>query len=119
MAQHRITIDHKEYTMPKVSADDYMDYLDASETINGSTNAGYKREHIQLMCEWIVRLYDNQFTIEELKYRIISGGVLNDGGHDLEQGLTESGGAALGNVPVLRFKRTGLARWRVHTGKGH
>ncbi len=67
MAQHRITIDHKEYTMPKVSADDYMDYLDASETINGSTNAGYKREHIQLMCEWIVRLYDNQFTIEELK----------------------------------------------------
>ena len=67
MAQHRITIDHKEYTMPKISADDYMDYLDASETINGSTNAGYKREHIQLMCEWIVRLYDNQFTIEELK----------------------------------------------------
>ena len=67
MAQHRITIDHKEYTMPKVGADDYMDYLDASETINGSTNAGYKREHIQLMCEWIVRLYDNQFTIEELK----------------------------------------------------
>lgn len=67
MAQHRITINHKEYTMPKVSADDYMDYLDASETINGSTNAGYKREHIQLMCEWIVRLYDNQFTIEELK----------------------------------------------------
>ena len=64
MAQHRITIDHKEYTMPKVGADDYMD---ASETINGSTNAGYKREHIQLMCEWIVRLYDNQFTIEELK----------------------------------------------------
>jgi len=69
MAQHRITIDHKEYTMPKISADDYMDYLDASETINGSTNAGYKREHIQLMCEWIVRLYDNQFTIEELKDR--------------------------------------------------
>ena len=67
MAQHRITIDHKEYTMPKVGAEDYMDYLDASETINGSTNAGYKREHIQLMCEWIVRLYDNQFTIEELK----------------------------------------------------
>ena len=67
MAQHRITIDHKEYTMPKVGADDYMDYLDASETINGSTNAGYKREHIQLRCEWIVRLYDNQFTIEELK----------------------------------------------------
>ena len=36
MAQHRITIDHKEYTMPKVSADDYMDYLDASETSSSS-----------------------------------------------------------------------------------
>ena len=46
MAQHRITINHKEYTMPKIGADDYMDYLDASEAINGGTTAGYKREHI-------------------------------------------------------------------------
>ena len=42
MAQHRITINHKEYTMPKIGADDYMDYLDASEAINGGTTAGYK-----------------------------------------------------------------------------
>ena len=67
MAQHKIVINHKEYTMPKIGADDYMDYLDASEAINGGTTAGYKREHIQLMCEWIVRLYGNQFTIEDLK----------------------------------------------------
>ena len=67
MAQHRITINHKEYTMPKIGADDYMDYLDASEAINGGTTAGYKREHIQLMCEWIARLYGNQFSIEDLK----------------------------------------------------
>lgn len=67
MAQHKIIIAHKEYTMPKISADDYMDYLDASEAINGGTTAGYKREHIQLMCEWIVRLYGYQFTVEELK----------------------------------------------------
>ena len=67
MAQHRITINHKEYTMPKIGADDYMDYLDASEAINGGMTAGYKREHIQLMCEWIVRLYGNQFSIEDLK----------------------------------------------------
>lgn len=67
MAQHRITINHKEYTMPKIGADDYMDYLDASEAINGGTTAGYKREHIQLMSEWIVRLYGNQFSIEDLK----------------------------------------------------
>lgn len=67
MAKHEIIIDHKKYTMPKISADDYMDYLDASETINESTAAGYKREHIQLMCEWIVRLYGQQFTVEELK----------------------------------------------------
>lgn len=67
MAQHKIIINKKEYTMSKIGADDYMDYLDASEAINGTTEAGYKREHIQIMCEWIVRLYDNQFTVEELK----------------------------------------------------
>lgn len=67
MAQHKITINKKEYTMPKIGADDYMDYLDASGVINENMTAGYKREHIQLMCEWIVRLYGNQFTIEELK----------------------------------------------------
>ena len=65
----KIIINHKEYTMPKVSADDYMDYLDASEVINNTQESGYKREHIQLMCEWIVRLYGNQFTMEELKDR--------------------------------------------------
>lgn len=63
----KIIINHKEYTMPKVSADDYMDYLDASEVVNSTQQSGYKREHIQLMCEWIVRLYNNQFTMEELK----------------------------------------------------
>ena len=67
MAKHEIIINKKKYTMPKIGADDYMDYLDASEAINEGTAAGYKREHIQLMCEWIVRLYGNQFTIEELK----------------------------------------------------
>lgn len=67
MAQHKITINHREYTMPRIGADKYMDYLEASEVINGMTNAGYKREHIQLMCEWIVKLYNDQFTIEELK----------------------------------------------------
>lgn len=65
----KLIINHKEYTMPKVSADDYMDYLDISETINNTQGAGYKREHIQLMCEWIVKLYGNQFTMEELKDR--------------------------------------------------
>lgn len=51
----------------RIGADEYMDYLDASETINSTQSKGYKREHIQLMCEWIVRLYGNQFTMEELK----------------------------------------------------
>lgn len=67
MAKHEIIINHKKYTMPKIGADDYMDYLDASEVVNGTQTTGYKREHIQLMCEWIVRIYGNQFTIEELK----------------------------------------------------
>lgn len=51
MAKHEIIINKKLYTMPKIGADDYMDYLDASEVVNGTGNAGYKREHIQLMCE--------------------------------------------------------------------
>lgn len=67
MGKHEIIIAGKKYTMPKISADDYMDYLDASEKINGTMTEGYKREHIQLMCEWIVKLYGNQFTVEEVK----------------------------------------------------
>lgn len=67
MGKHEIIIDEKKYTMPKISADDYMDYLDASEKIDETMTAGYKREHIQLMCEWIVRIYGNQFTVEEVK----------------------------------------------------
>lgn len=67
MGKHEIIIDGKKYTMPKISADDYMDYLDASEKIDETMTAGYKREHIQLMCEWIVRIYGNQFTVEEVK----------------------------------------------------
>lgn len=67
MAKHEIIINNKKYTMPKIGADDYMDYLDASEVINGTQQTGYKREHIQLMCEWVVRLYGDQFSIEELK----------------------------------------------------
>lgn len=63
----KIIIDHKEYTMPKISVDNYMDYLDASEKMNESQTSGYKREHIELMCQWIVRLFGDQFTIEDLK----------------------------------------------------
>ena len=39
MAQHIITINQKDYTMPKFGADDYIDYLDASEAFNGGTTA--------------------------------------------------------------------------------
>ena len=65
----KIIISNKEYTMPKISADDYMDYLDVSEKMNENQTSGYKREHIELMCQWIVRLYGDQFSIEELKDR--------------------------------------------------
>ena len=59
------------------------------------------------------------FAVKELEYRIVSGGMLNEGRHDLEKCLAQSGRATLGNMPVPRFKGTGLARRRIYTSKGH
>ena len=39
MAKHEIVINRKKYTMPKIGADDYMDYLDASEAITAHSRA--------------------------------------------------------------------------------
>ena len=41
------------------------------------------------------------FTVKELEYRIVSGCVLDDGGHDLEKCFAQSGRSAFGNMPVL------------------
>lgn len=59
------------------------------------------------------------FTVKELENRVISGGALNESGHNLEKCLAQSGRAVLGDVPVLRFKGAGLVGWGIYTSKGH
>lgn len=61
----KIIIDHKEYEMPKMSVDTYMDYLDLSEQVDGKTR--YTRTDIEAMTLFICKAYDNQFSEEDLK----------------------------------------------------
>lgn len=63
----KIIVQNKEYKMPKMSADTYMDYLDLSEQINADTKKGYNREQIEAMMLFICKAYGNQFTTDELK----------------------------------------------------
>ena len=59
------------------------------------------------------------FTVKELEYRIVSGCVLDDGGHDLKKCFAQSRRPTLRNMSVLRFKGTGLARRCIYTSIGH
>ncbi len=61
----KLIINNKEYVMPKLSADQYMNYLDIAEKIDGKTR--YTRTDIEAMIICIVDAYGNQFTVEELK----------------------------------------------------
>ena len=64
-----ITINHKEYTMPKLEIDAYLDYLEVRDDVMGTEkkNGLYTREQFVKMMNCIVALYGNQFTVEELK----------------------------------------------------
>lgn len=61
----KITVNHKEYEMPKLSIDGYMDYLEIEERVDAHTR--YTKKDIADMCECICSVYGNQFTVEELK----------------------------------------------------
>lgn len=61
----KIIISNKEYTMPKMSIDAYMEYLDLVEKIDG--HARYTREDIEAMTIFVCKAYGDQFTTEELK----------------------------------------------------
>ena len=63
--QRKIIINQKEYTMPKMSVDTYMDYLELSEQIEAGTR--YTKQDLEAMMMFICRAYGNQFTVEELK----------------------------------------------------
>ncbi len=61
----KIIVNHKEYTMPKMDVDTYMDYLELSEQIDGKPR--YTKTDIEAMLLFIVKAYGDQFTVEELK----------------------------------------------------
>ena len=65
--QRKIIISNTEYTMPKMSIDDYMEYLDLSEKID--SHSRYTREDIEAMVMFVCKAYGDQFTAEELKDR--------------------------------------------------
>lgn len=61
----KITVNKKEYTMPKMSIDTYMEYLELSEKMDGK--ARYTKQDIEAMMLFVCKAYENQFTVEELK----------------------------------------------------
>lgn len=63
--KRKIVVNHKEYEMPKVDVDTYMDYLELSEQIDGKKR--YTKTDIEAMLMFIVKVYGNQFTVDELK----------------------------------------------------
>lgn len=73
--QRKVIVNKKEYTMPKMSIDTYMDYLELSEQID--TKKRYTKQDIEAMVLFVCKAYGNQFTAEELK--------------DVESGLDAAG----------------------------
>ena len=63
--QRKVIINKKEYTMPKMSIDTYMEYLDLSEQID--VKKRYTKQHIEAMVMFVCKAYGDQFTAEELK----------------------------------------------------
>lgn len=63
--QRKVIINKKEYTMPKMSIDTYMEYLDLSEQID--VKKRYTKQDIEAMVMFVCKAYGDQFTAEELK----------------------------------------------------
>lgn len=73
--QRKIIVSNKEYTMPKMSIDTYMDYLELSEQIDKKTR--YTKQDIEAMMLFVCKVYGDKFTVDELK--------------DVEKGLDAAG----------------------------
>ena len=63
--QRKVIVNKKEYTMPKMSIDTYMDYLELSEQIDAKKR--YTKQDIEAMVLFVCKAYGDQFTAEELK----------------------------------------------------
>lgn len=76
--KHSIIIGKKEYFLPKnMDADAYMHYLEVRDEIMGTekTSGLYTAKQFRDMMDCIVELYDNQFTVDELKDKETGLGV--------------------------------------------
>jgi hypothetical protein len=62
--KQKITVNQKEYTMPKMDVNTYMEYLELSELIDEKQR--YTKTDIEAMLNFLVKAYDYQFTYEEL-----------------------------------------------------
>ena len=63
--QRKVIVNKKEYTMPKMSIDTYMDYLELSEQIDAKKR--YTKQDIEAMVLFVCKAYGDQFTEKELK----------------------------------------------------
>lgn len=61
----KIIVNNKEFTMPKMSIDTYMEYLELAEQVDGKPR--YTRQDVEAMMLFVCKAYDNQFTVDELK----------------------------------------------------
>ena len=73
--QRKVIVNKKEYAMPKMSIDTYMDYLELSEQVDGKKR--YTKQDIEAMVLFVCKAYGDQFTDKELK--------------DVENGLDAAG----------------------------
>ena len=58
--QRKVIVNKKEYTMPKMSIDTYMDYLELSEQIDAKKR--YTKQDIEAMVLFVCKAYGDQFT---------------------------------------------------------
>ena len=67
--KREIILGGKKYTMPKMDVDTYMDFLEVRDNIMNTEkkNGLYTRDQFVKMMETIVKVYGNQFTVEDLK----------------------------------------------------
>lgn len=76
--KHSIIIGGKEYFLPKnLDADAYLHFLEVrDEIMNTEKKSGlYTAQQFKDMMDCIVELYENQFTVEELKDKETGLGV--------------------------------------------
>ena len=67
--KREIILRGKKYTMPKLDVDTYMDFLEVRDDIMNTENKNglYTRAQFVKMMETIVKVYGDQFTVEDLK----------------------------------------------------